>query len=308
MSILRRDELPAENKYQLPLFVDESRLPTTKNHISYSEISDWMDCSYRHKLKFIDKIDLDKPSIHTINGHVLHWALEHFLKTKVMKTHEEILTEFRQGINELLTVLIDKNQSEFDKVLASRQEFEDNLPDMIGQVPGWINENFPGWSFVSAEQKLFEPVDGQKNIRFKGFIDSVIKVPVRSKRRRPDQGEFEYWIIDFKTCSWGWKIEQKRSFQKQLQLILYKHYLSQVLNINLKDIKCAFLLVKRTVKKSRTPYDRVELVPVSVGPKSIEKAIQTQHSMLNQIRKKIALKNKSSCEPFCPYKFTKHCF
>ena len=53
-----------------------------KDYISYSELSTWMECNYRHKLKYIDKIKLDGPSEHTEFGTLIHEILEEFLKTK----------------------------------------------------------------------------------------------------------------------------------------------------------------------------------------------------------------------------------
>jgi len=36
--------------------------PTGKPHVSYSEVRNWKECPYRHKLLQIDKIDVFEPS------------------------------------------------------------------------------------------------------------------------------------------------------------------------------------------------------------------------------------------------------
>ena len=43
-----------------------SMFPTGKPHISFSEIKQWKECAYRHKLTYIDKIDVfeDSPYLH----------------------------------------------------------------------------------------------------------------------------------------------------------------------------------------------------------------------------------------------------
>jgi hypothetical protein len=301
--------MPIEEKYQLPLFVDSSRLPTNKNHVSYSEVSDWMDCSFKHKLKHIDKIALDNPSINTAVGQIIHGAMETYLKTRILPSPVEILETFEKDINDLYSQLSTAPHLQ-KKLLDQKQEFKDNIVDMIYQVPAWLDITFPGWVLVSAEHDLFEPIESQTNLRFKGFIDAVIKTPKKQKKTKKfeeQKSEWNFWVIDFKTCSWGWQISQKRDFQKQLQLILYKYFLSKLMYLDTKDVKCAFVLIKRLPKKLRSPGDRLELVPVSVGPKSYEKATKQLQTMLNQVKKKIFIKNRASCEKFCPYLHTKWC-
>ena len=67
-------------------------LPTGKQHVSYSEIAEWMDCSWRHKLKHVDKIDDgDRGSIHTEFGQVIHNGMElYFNNGRVPHTEEDI--------------------------------------------------------------------------------------------------------------------------------------------------------------------------------------------------------------------------
>ena len=54
--------------------------PTGKKHISYSEVRNWRECSYRHKLQQIDKIDMFKPSPYLDFGTNVHEGCESFLK------------------------------------------------------------------------------------------------------------------------------------------------------------------------------------------------------------------------------------
>ena len=45
--------------------------------------------------------------------------------------------------------------------------------------------------------------------------------------------EYQTVIIDWKSTSWGWTADKKRDFQKQLQLVLYKHYWCKINNLDL---------------------------------------------------------------------------
>ena len=86
------------------------------------------------------------------------------------------------------------------------------------------------------------------------------------------------------------------------QLILYKHFWSIKHNIPLKDIRCAFILIKRGAKPGKV----CDIVSVSVGPKTLEKGVKLMRNMIKSVRKGMFLKNRNNCK-FCPYENTEHC-
>ena len=53
-----------------------------KEHVSYSEVRQWKECPWRHKLLYIDKLRTFEESPHLHYGTIIHDACEHFLKTK----------------------------------------------------------------------------------------------------------------------------------------------------------------------------------------------------------------------------------
>lgn len=330
------------NKKQLPLFVDNTILPTGKFHVSYSEIYDHLSCSHRHKLKHIDKLGTFTGSLHTEFGTAIHDTLEEFIRGEI-KITEEVITGAQTKFREQCVRL---NKEAAGRVppgeLISAKDIEDfasQMPDMLNQVPGFLDVQFPGWSGFAAEMNIFESIDGQVNKHFKGFIDAVIQVPRKPRKASaPSKGtgnrsimrvsslrltepakglleegeesevepdikisplgeKYDYWIIDHKTCSWGWDASKKRDYQKQLQLMLYKHFFCKMFNLNLDRVKCGFLLLKRTPRKGG---ERCELVKVSVGPKSQAKAVNTIHTMLNSVMSGRVLKNRNSCR-FCEF-------
>ena len=60
-------------------------LPTGKQHISFSEVKLWKECSYRHNLVHIKKLSLFKPSPALDFGTAVHASCEHYLLTREMK-------------------------------------------------------------------------------------------------------------------------------------------------------------------------------------------------------------------------------
>ena len=334
-------------KHQLPLFEDPTILPTGKHHVSYSEISDWMDCSYRHKLKHIDKIDLDKPSIHTEYGKAIHDSLEDFILTRKLPDPLKAEGVFREAMSKL------EAEHQVSYPATEIDSFASSIAPLLEAVPTFLDTEFPGWIGHAAEMALMESIEGQTNKKFKGFIDTIIKVPRTRKlpiKRSPETSQVshktimrlselkamagetgekkqqevmaselssnstdssgsdglvhDYYVLDWKTTNFGWPPDKKRDFQKQLQLILYKHFFCKIQNLPLEQVKCGFVLLKRTPRKSDN--SRVELVTVSVGPKTQEKALKVVHDMINQIQVGRVIKNRASCR-YCAYNGTPHC-
>ena len=66
--------------------------PTNKKHVSFSEIKNWKECSFRHKLLYINKIDVFKPSPYLDFGTAVHEGCEFLLEGKEVD-REKILTD-----------------------------------------------------------------------------------------------------------------------------------------------------------------------------------------------------------------------
>lgn len=263
------------------------QLPTGKPHVSFSELKDWKECSFRHKLKFVDKIGEELPGVHMDFGTAIHASCESFLKTGSMDTKV-----FKTKLHELWSAH-QKTVPDKYTVKAFKQFAAEGL-GILPEVPEWFNKTFPGWQAVDAEHLLYEPIDDHPHA-FKGYIDCIIKVP-------GPQGRDVYWLLDFKTCSWGWTAEKKSDELVKTQLVLYKTFWSRKSNIDIKQIRCGFVLLKRTAK----PEQRCELVTTSVGDVVIKRTLNVVNSMLVNVTRGTAIKNRNSCT-FCEFHQTKHC-
>jgi len=272
--------------------------PTDKPHISFSEIKNWKECPYRHKLLYIDKIDTFQESPYLHFGTAVHEGCESLLETQTVD-EKKILTEMKEA--------------------WKKADFEN--PEWYSKQPGWykhqpvevwetwaknswgdilefLNTEFPGWSCFNAEEDLYENIpEIEKPLYFKGFIDGVLKVP-----KKRGKGHV-YWIIDWKTAGpRGWSRDKKQDLGMTAQLILYKYFWSIKHNIPLKDIRCGFVLLKRGSK----PGKICSLVPVSVGDKTLEKGVKLMKNMISSVRKGMFLKNRNSCQ-YCPFLNTENC-
>tara|TARA_Y100000310_G_scaffold62834_1_gene58117 strand:- start:11985 stop:12806 length:822 start_codon:yes stop_codon:yes gene_type:complete len=269
--------------------------PTNKEHISFSEVKCWSECSWRHKLLHIDKIDVFEPSPFLDFGTTVHEGCENFLKTGDVPS-ERLLENIRAAWK--------KNGFDdpewYEKMPgwykhAPVEEWCEWATNMWNEVPSFLDETFSNWETFEAEEMLYESIEN-RDLNFKGYIDAIIKC-------QDKQGKEKYWILDWKTSgSWGWRRDKKQDILMTAQLILYKHYWSRKHGIPLKDIRCGFILLKRGGK----PGKICELVQVSVGPKSLDRANKIVGNMITAVRKGFFLKNRNSCK-YCPFLDTPHC-
>lgn len=257
-----------------------------RHHLSYSELTRWVSCPYSHKLKYIDgvKTEKDGPSEHTEFGHVIHTALEVYLETRVMPAIEDVKVGLTYTFNDLLP----------NAAKLRPSDWQDCVEPILSEVPAFMTENFGDWKYVAAEEALMEPIDGHEQL-FKGFIDGVIETVGK-------RGEKIIQIIDWKSTSFFWNRAKRSDPQKLMQLVLYKYFYSRKHNIPLENIRCGFVLLRRSKKSGNC-----ELIPVSVGPVTIKRAVDTVDKMLGYVRKRMYPKNFGSACTYCPYNKTALC-
>lgn len=261
-------------------------LPTGKPHVSFSEVKTWKDCSYRHHLTHVKKIDFFKPSPVLEFGTAVHASCEKYLLTREMDVnlcHDALENAWSKHscVEEFSEKALKAAKTESEAILL--------------EVPAFLDKEFPEWSVVDAEHALYESVEGHPHA-FKGFIDGVIKC--KGKR-----GEDLYWIVDWKTSANGWRREKRSDEMVKAQLALYKNYWHQKNpQVPFKDIRCAFAILKKSAKIGQ----HCELFSVSMGEVPIKKSLKVVSNMITSVKRGISLKNRDSCK-YCEYKDTEHC-
>ena len=274
-------------------------LKNGKPHVSYSEVSTWQACPWRHKLAYIDGLSEFEPSPYLDYGTILHDAVESFLKSSKIdldSVHEKIRDVWKKrGFDtdvfiKAQTARADSQGWKYKHV--SLDGWLRSAKNSLDQLPEFLDEKFPGWKPYAAEHNVYEPVYGPEEGKFKGFIDCVIELP-----------SGKHVVIDWKTAGpRGWSKDQRRDFLKQAQIVLYKHYWMQVTGKPSRDVKTCFVLLKRDSKPGRS----VDIVEVSSGPKMLARANKMVSGMLMGMRKGFTPKNKLSCK-FCEFANTEHC-
>lgn len=257
-------------------------LPTGKKHISYSEFKTWMTCPWAHKLTYIDDLGTFDGNEHTKFGSCIHDACENYVRTRVMD--------------------IDKCVADISKMwdeggYDDKDTWIEQAIGILNDVPSWLDNTFNGWELIDAEYELYEPLDiaGHADVNWRGFVDLAI-------RHKGKRGNDIIHILDWKTTSWGWSVKKRRDFLVNAQIMAYKLFWSQRFDVDLKDIRAGFILLKRTIKRG----SRCQLIDVSVGPKSIDRVIKNIDIMLRNVKGNRFVKKRLDCN-FCEYVDTIHC-
>jgi len=254
-------------------------------HISYSELKNWSECTWRHKLLYVDRLKAFQGNEHTSFGTAVHETVEQMLLKNITDPYEYFHKVFDKELSEAGVPLGSELETEMRKQITGMFELVEPALDEYFSEKG-------GWTLVATEQKLKESITESRieGYDFKGFIDLVLI-----------DGDGHYHVIDWKTCSWGWNARKKNDILFTRQLVLYKYYYAKKLGIKLRAISTHFGLMKRTAKKNR-----VEIFRVTSGERKTKNSLDFLDKALYNITNGTHYKNKLSCR-YCPFAKTEHC-
>jgi len=276
----------------------------TNRYISWSQYRLWRRCPHKHWLIYDQKEPRDPPSKWTDFGSAVHNTAEEWFK----EIKEGRTPDFdpRKRFVEHFVALAKPNHREGvyndfgsfknGEILEWGEVGQECAEDLIE----WIPQEFEGWDVWEAEHDLFVPLsDKLPGWNFKGFIDLVL--------RKGDK----FCLLDYKTTSWGWDRKKKMDKYVMGQIQADKHFLMKQhpdLVDNSRNVKLGYVLVKRTGK----PGKRMEMLPVSAGPKAMEDIQRGLEDMVGAVEDgrfpKLG-KTNGECKSFggCSFSGTKKC-
>jgi len=251
-------------------------------HVSYSEIKLWHECPRKHKLQYIDKIDGFKGNLHTAFGTAIHSVCEHGLLDENLDRGKHFLEEFEKEVASLKEKKVEIQSDLHEQMMGQYAPIVSSFRDELDNY-------FENCEVVSTEEKLYEDIEGH-DLKFKGFIDLVVKTP-----------DGKYHILDWKTTSWGWDARRKADKIVNYQLTLYKVFWAKKHGIPLDMVETHFGLLKRTAKNNNT-----EIFRATSGPTKIRNALTFLEKAVINIKRGFVIKNRLSCKGCAFYK-TEHC-
>jgi hypothetical protein len=291
------------------LYIQQEPEIEIKDHqLTRISFSAWLkfrnDCQFRFKLDQVDGLKSESFGINLDFGKVIHRTIE-LLKPTKNKTPigypEKYFTRIFKWLYKRHSHLYKEKDLEVDleKLIESGRRILRDVQEHaeLNELQVWANE-YEILDVISRTDNV--------DIKFKGFIDCILKG--KSKR-----GEDILWIVDFKTCSWGWDREKKQDKELQAQLLLYKYFLCKKFKINPNLVRCMFILLKKRPGKKETTS--VEFYQISAGATSVQRAVDEVNKDITQIFYKIQTndfqKDRSKCTnqygDKCPYLNTDKC-
>tara|TARA_R100000008_G_scaffold36060_1_gene20564 strand:- start:451 stop:1335 length:885 start_codon:yes stop_codon:yes gene_type:complete len=238
-----------------------------KKSISYSQFSQWDVCPWMWKLNYVDKLGTFTDNIHTLFGTSMHEVLQEYLKVMYsdsIKAADELLLneELEDRLKKNFMEITQRNGGEEFCTKDQMVEFYEDGLKILDFFKKKRNMYFSkrGYELIGIETAL--NYDLPKNIKFRGYIDLIIKDTVRNRIK----------IIDIKTSTHGWNKYQKADKNKTDQLLLYKKFYSQQHDVPMDRIEVEYFIVKRKLwENTDFPQKRIQTFIPANGTPSINK-------------------------------------
>jgi hypothetical protein len=296
--------------------VREKQLPqidyATQKSISYSQMSMFNECPKKWSLQYKEGHKQFTSSIHTVFGTALHETLQHYLTVMYEqsgaaadrlntsefleeKLREEYKAQYKANNNQHF-VSPDELREFYEDGVAIIREFSKDKTKYFGKR---------GWHLVGCEIPIIvTPNPKLQNVMFQGYLDVVLYNEKTNKIK----------IIDIKTSRQGWGKKEKSDQNKQLQLITYKKYFSELYNFPIDNIDVEFMIVKRKVFESDIyVIKRVQIFKPTSGKVKLNRVAKTINVFLEQAFDRNGFKNvehqpreNNNCK-WCPFHKTHLC-
>ena len=249
-----------------------------KKTISYSQFALWCQCPYSWKLQYVDKALPFTDNIHTLFGTSMHEVLQEYIK--VMYT-DSIKEADKLILHEELEDRLKKNFMEIKmrnggEEFCSKDEMTEFYNDGLRILEFFKRKrgdyfSKKGYELLGIETAL--NYDLPNNLKFKGFIDLIIKDNIRNRIK----------IIDIKTSSWGWNKYTKADKNKTDQLLLYKSFYAKQFDVPLDRIDVEYFIVKRKLYENTDfPQKRVQKFVPANGKPSINKVLMRLQKFMEE--------------------------
>ena len=244
--------------------------------VSFSQLSMFLQCPYKWKLNYIDRVKRFKPNIYLLFGSAMHTVVEKFIETFYSST---ITAANDLDLN---TLLFEEMRKEFKKILLENKAIDSSFTNK-DQMSEFYNDGInaiddfkkkrgkyiskKNHELVGTEIPILYIYNEEKKIAFAAFMDFGIK---DAREEIPT-----YDLFDIKTSTRGWRDFEKKNFNKIQQLLLSKYFFSKTHDIPLNDINVKYLIFKRKIQEdSPYPISRIQEFSPSNGKVNVGKAIK----------------------------------
>ena len=280
------------------------------SRISYSQLSMFSECPLHWKLKYIDDLAIQEPSIHLLFGTAMHEVIQTWLEVMYndsIKNANKLNLEQRLHDKMMEQFKIDKETYGKDPcTLEQLREFFQDGCNILDFVKKRRADYFSkrGYKLIGCEVPI--EVDLKNNIKMVGYLDIVIL----------DEYHNTLKIYDIKTSTQGWNKWMKKDENKPQQLLLYKQFYSKQYNHPIDKIDIEYLILKRKLwENCDFPQKRFQKFAPASGKVSMNKIGKKLASFVDEAFASdgsyscVGLKStpsKNACR-FCEFNQTGYC-
>lgn len=216
--------------------------------ISFSQYQMWKACPRRWKLKYIDGIRKDEPSVAALFGTAMHETLQTYLTElyngSVQNADKlDLSLMLKDKIYEQYKTMLNENNGVHFSSSSELSEYYTDGVEILNYFKKNRNSIFPKkhYKLIGIEMPInFIVTEKNTNVKITGFLDVVVH----------DTSLNKYYIYDFKTSVRGWGKYQKGDPVKVSQLVLYKNFFSKQYNIPTENIEIEYLILKRKIDEN----------------------------------------------------------
>jgi hypothetical protein len=279
-----------------------------KTYVSYSQFKTWSTCPASWKFDKIDKLGKFEKSISTVFGTAIHETIQTYLDLlycygapkademdKLAKFQEVFQREFADAQR---TGVVFNDMAQIAEHIQNGKDILDELLSHRNRMKYFSTQSL---ELIAIEREMkFEVKPG---ILFSAFLDLVFKDRMTGKIK----------IIDIKTSSLGWNKYQKVDPSKLDQLVLYKKFYAERMNIKESQIEVVFFILKRKLMENVAfPQSRIQLVVPPSGVTSVRDLTDRFNEFINTCFKvgggynletsypKVPGDKKKNCK-YCPF-------
>ena len=244
--------------------------------ISYSQLSMFSECPLHWKLKYIDDLAIQEPSIHLLFGTAMHEVIQTWLEVMY---HDSVKNanklNLEQRLHDKMMEVFQRDKETYGKnpcTLEEMREFFQDGCDILDFVKKRRADYFSkrGYKLIGCEVPI--EVDLKKNVKIVGYLDLVIL----------DERTDILTIYDIKTSTRGWNKWMKADKNKTQQLLLYKNFYSQQYKHPIDQIDVEYFIVKRKLYQNCDfPQKRIQTYNPPAGKPSMNKTKRLMESFIS---------------------------
>lgn len=248
--------------------------------VSYSQYTTWANCAHAWKLRYVDGHKFDDGSIHTVFGTSMHEAIQEWLDVLYNKSESVAKTMYlHDGFKDKLLNLFKENtkvDEKGNKIFLADKKTLMEFYEQGCQILTYTQNNYKK-IFPTSNVKLFA-IEYELHVTVKPGVDYIAYIDIVTH----DTATNKYVLYDLKTSRSGWTPKQKADPNKVAQLLLYKKFFAQQMNIDEDDISVEFIILKRIVaENTQFHIPRVsKFIPPNKSP-SLKKSWERFEKFLN---------------------------